>query len=159
MVYYFKVKKLGFTLIEMMVVLFVIGILSTVTMMSINAPSFTRFLTKAEQLSESLAILSDEAIYSGSLISCNLRKESISCRRYRDGEWSDLDLRRVFSWGWPDSVVIKQVMINGTPINGEKQTVNFDPSGDNDLLSIEVSDGVYTVWIYGDLTGKYWVSS
>ena len=70
-------KKLGFTLIEMMVVLFVIGILSTVTVMSINAPSFTRFLTKAEQLSQSLAILSDEAIYSNSLISCKLYKQNI----------------------------------------------------------------------------------
>jgi prepilin-type N-terminal cleavage/methylation domain-containing protein len=152
-------KKLGFTLIEMMVVLFVIGILSTVTVMSINAPSFTRFLTKAEQLSQSLAILSDEAIYSNSLISCKLYKQNITCRSYTDGEWVDMDLRRTYSWGWPENLVIKQVLINEIPINSEKTPINFDPSGDNELLAIEVTDGVYTVWIYGDLAGKYWVSS
>ncbi len=151
--------KKGFTLIEMMIVLFVIGILSMVAVMSINAPSFTKFLTKAEQLSESLAILSDDAVYSGALISCNLRSQSISCRRYREGEWTDMDLQRTFDWGWPEGVTVKQVQINGITVNKDKQSIDFDPSGDNDLIAIEVTDGVYSVWIYGDLTGKYWVSS
>ncbi len=148
----------GFTLIEMMVVLFIIGIMSTVTVMSINAPNFTRFLSKVEQISQSLAMLSDEAVYSGSLIACHLNASSLSCTRYRDGEWTDLDLRRVVSLNWPEGLVVKRALVNDLPLQ-QKQTINFDPSGDNDVIAIEVSDGVYSVWIYGDLTGKYEVSS
>lgn len=148
----------GFTLIEVMVVIFIIGILSTVTVLNVNAPNYSRFLSKVEQLSQSLAILSDDAIYSGTLIACRIDTKSISCSRYKDGDWDSVNIRKMMSWGWPDGVVVKQVLINGIQIK-EKQTINFYPSGDNDSIAIEVGDGVYTVWIYGDLTGKFWVSS
>lgn len=150
--------KNGFTLIEMMIVVFIIGILSTVTVLNVNAPNFSRFLSKAEQLSQSLSVLSDDAIYSSTLISCHVSDRSINCSRYIDGDWQDVDVRRMMSWGWPDGVFVKQILINSVPIK-EKQTIDFRPSGDNDSVAIEVSDGVYTVWIYGDLSGKYWVSS
>lgn len=150
--------KNGFTLIEMMIVVFIIGILSTVTVLNVNAPNFSRFLSKAEQLSQSLAVLSDDAIYSSTLISCYVSSHSISCSKYVDGDWQDINVRSMMSWGWPDGVVVKQILINGIPIK-EKQSIDFRPSGDNDSIAIEVSDGVYSVWIYGDLSGRYWVSS
>jgi type II secretory pathway pseudopilin PulG len=143
---------------EMMIVIFIIGILSTVTAINVSAPNFSRFLSKAEQLSQSLAVLSDDAVYSGTLLACRLDVKSINCSRYKDGEWSDVDIHRMFSWGWPDGVTVKQVLVNGIAIQ-DKQTINFNPNGDNDSLAIEVTDGVYSIWIYGDLTGKYWVSS
>lgn len=151
-------RNSGFTLMEMMIVIFIIGILSMVTAINVSAPNFSRFLSKAEQLSQSFAVLSDDAVYSGTLLACRLDVKSISCSRYKDGEWGYVDMRRMFSWGWPDGVTVKQVLVNGVALR-DKQTINFNPNGDNDSLAIEITDGVYSIWIYGDLTGKYWVSS
>lgn len=148
----------GFTLIEVMVVMFIIGIMATVTALKVNAPNFSRFITKVEQLSETFSVISDEAIYSQDYIKCNVSKNSISCQRYVDDDWQDIDMSKIVSWNWPENIEIKQILINGVLIN-DKQTVDFEPSGDNDTLAIEVSDGVYSAWIYGDLTGRFWVSS
>ncbi len=148
----------GFTLIEVMIVLVIIGVMSAIATMSINAPSYSRFLASAEKLTATFSILSDDAIYTSSVIACSLGTDSIKCSRYRDGEWQDLNLKKILSWSWPDNMVIKRVLINGNPIR-EKQLVKFLPSGDNDSLSVEVSNGEFTSWIDSDLTGKYKVSN
>lgn len=148
----------GFTLLEVLIVLFIIGIMAMVTAINVNVPNYSRFQNKVEQLSQSFAIISDEAVYSRSLIACRIGKSSINCRKYSNDDWEDVDLKRLLSMGWPEDIKIKQVLINGSLIT-EKNTVNFYPSGDNDSLAIEVSDGNFSSWIYGDLTGRYWVSN
>lgn len=148
----------GFTLLEVLIVMFIIGIMSMVTVINVNVPNYSRFQNKVEQLSQSFAIISDEAVYSRSLIACSVGKSSIRCKKYSNDDWEDVDLRRLLSMGWPEDVEIKQVLINGSLIT-EKQTVNFYPSGDNDSLAIEISDGNFSSWIYGDLTGRYWISN
>lgn len=132
--------------------------MSTIIVLNINAPNYSRFLTKAEQLSQTFAVISDDAVYSGTLIACKVDIKSINCSRYDDGEWQDVDLRKIMSWGWPDGIIVKQVLVNGVPVR-ENQKINFAPSGDNETLAIEITDNIYSIWIYGDLTGKYWVSS
>lgn len=148
----------GFTLLEVLIVMSIIGIMSMVTVININVPNYSRFQNKVEQLSQSFAIISDEAVYSRALISCRIGKSSMNCRQYINDDWEDLDLKRLLSMGWPEDVEIKQVLINGNLIT-EKETVNFYPSGDNDALAIEVVDGNFSSWIYGDLTGRYWISN
>lgn len=148
----------GFTLIEVMIVLVIIGVMSAIAAISVNAPSYSRFLASTEKLTATFSILSDDAIYTSSVIACSLDTNNIKCSRYRDGEWNDLDLKNLLSWSWPSDLVIKRVLINGNPIR-DKQQVKFLPSGDNDSLSVEVSNGEFTSWIDSDLTGRYKVSN
>lgn len=150
--------KTGFTLIEIMIVLLIIGVMSAVATLSINAPSYSRFLASAEKLTTTFSLLSDQAIYTSSVVSCDLQTNNITCRSYRDGDWSDLDLKQLLSWGWPDNLIVKQILINGEPLK-DKQQIKFLPSGDNDSLSVEVSNGEYSSWIDGDFTGQYKVAN
>lgn len=150
--------KTGFTLIEIMIVLLIIGVMSAVATLSINAPSYSRFLASAEKLTTTFSLLSDQAIYTSSVVSCDLQTNNITCRSYRDGDWSDLDLKQLLSWGWPDDLTVKQILINGEPLK-DKQQIKFLPSGDNDSLSVEVSNGEYSSWIDGDFTGQYKVAN
>lgn len=151
-------RSKGFTLIEIMIVLVIMGVMSAVATISITAPSYSRFLASAEKLTATFSILSDDAIYTSSVIACSLASDHITCSRYRDGEWDDLDLKKLLSWSWPSGLVVKQVLINGNPIK-EKQQIKFLPSGDNDSLSVEVSNGEFSSWIDSDLAGRYKVSN
>ncbi len=150
----------GFTLIEMMLVVVIIAIMTTIVTLSVSSPSFGRFLASAEQFSSTLSILSDEAIYSGDVIACKLTATSISCDRYRQGDndWTEIDMRKVVSWGWPKGLKILKVMVNGVPLK-DNEPIRFFPSGDNASLSIEVGNEEYTAWIDSDLIGRYKVSS
>lgn len=148
----------GFTLIEVMIVLVIVGIMSALATVSINAPSYSKFSVGAEQFAATFSTLSDEAIYTSSVITCDLGKNSISCNRYKDSEWSPIDIRQMISWSWPSGFIVKQVLINGIAIREDEQ-IKFLPSGDNDILSVEISNGEYTAWIDADRAGRYKVSS
>ncbi len=153
-------KPNGFTLIEMMLVVVIIAVMTTIVTLSVSSPSFGRFLVGAEQFSSTLSVLSDESIYSGDVIACKLTATSISCNRYRQGdnEWTEIDMRKVVSWGWPKGLKILKVLVNGVPLK-DNEPIRFFPSGDNASLSIQVGDDEYSAWIDSDLVGRYKVSS
>jgi len=151
-------SRAGFTLIEVMIVLVIIGLMTAVTTLSVNAPSYSRFLTSAEKLAATFSVISDEAIYTSSVITCTVNATSISCNRYRDGEWDEVNMAKLLSWGWPDNLVVKQILVNGVVLK-DKQPLKFLPSGDNDSISVQVSDGNYSGWIDSSLAGKFKVSS
>lgn|GEM_PF-2059826 len=153
-------KPKGFTLIEMMLVIVIIAIMTTIVTLSVSSPSFGRFLANAEQFSSTLSILSDEAIYSGDVIACKLTATSINCSRYRqsEGEWTEINMKKIISWGWPKGMRILKVIVNGVPLK-DNEPIRFFPSGDNASLSIQVGDEEYSVWIDSDLIGRYKVSS
>ena len=72
----------------------------------------------------------------------------------------------VFAMAGPFQVAVAEcIQDKGTDATGTKASkCNSGDDGipkaqDGKYGSIEVTDGVYTVWIYGDLAGKYWVSS
>ena len=151
-------KKSGFTLIEIMVVIFIIGIMATIISVNISAPNYSRFMSQSIKLANTFEIISDEAVYTNSLISCKIDPKGITCDGYRNGEWRDINMTDLVSWGWPKNLEIKQIIVGGTILkDGEK--LEFLSNGDTPLMSIEVSDGVYSAWIDSGLTGKFKVSN
>ena len=151
-------RNKGFTLIEIIVVLVIIGVISAVVVLSVSAPSYSRFMSGVEKLSSTLAIIADEAVYSGSVISCSVTPTSMECKRYHDGDWSELPIRKLVSWGWPKDLKIMAIIVNGIPLR-DKEPLRFFSSGDNPKISLQVSDGVYSAWIDSDLTGRYKISN
>ncbi len=148
----------GFTLIEMIIVIVIIAVMSAVVTLNVGAPNYSRFMAGVEKLSSTMSILSDEAIFTSSVISCDIDTTSLSCKKYRDGEWSELQLRRLISWGWPSGFKIMRVNINGVPLK-DKQPIRFLPSGDNGGISIEVTNGEFSAWIDSDLSGRFKVAN
>ena len=151
-------RNKGFTLIEIIIVLVIIGVMSSVVVLSVTAPSYSRFMGSVEKLSSTMSILADEAVYSSSVISCQVTPNSMECRRYFDGDWSELPIRKLVSWGWPKDLKILRVLQSGVSIHAD-EPIRFFPSGDNPALSIQVGDGSFTAWIDSDLTGRYKVSN
>jgi prepilin-type N-terminal cleavage/methylation domain-containing protein len=151
-------RKSGFSLIEIMVVIFIIGIMATIISVSVSAPNYSRFLSESIKLANAFEIISDEAVYTNSLISCEINPKGITCEGYRNGEWRDINMTDLISWGWPKNLEIKQIIVSGIALKDE-QRLEFLSNGDTPLMSIEVSDGVYNAWIDSDLTGKFKVSN
>ena len=152
------IKRHGFTLIEIIIVLVILSVMSAVVVLSVGAPSYSRFMSGVEKLSGTLAILADEAVYTSSVISCTVTPVSMDCRRYHDGEWSELPIRKLVSWGWPKDLKILKVMVNGVALH-DKEPIRFLSTGDNPSLSLQVGDDSFTAWIDSDLTGRYKVSN
>ena len=151
-------KDFGFTLIEIMVVIFIIGIMATIITVNVTAPNYSRFMSEAIKLANTFEIVSDEAVYTNSLVSCKVEPKVISCDAYRNGEWRNIDMSSLISWGWPKNIEIQQIVVAGVPLK-DGQQLEFLSNGDTPLMSIQVSDGVYTAWIDSDLTGKFKVSN
>ncbi|MEN9946911.1 MAG: type secretion system protein GspH [Pseudomonadota bacterium] len=148
----------GFTLIEIMIVIVIIAVMSAIVSLNVGSPNYSRFMTGVEKLANTFAILADESVFTNSVISCEVEPKSLSCRKYRDGEWKDLPLSKLMAWGWPQGFKINKIMINGIALR-DKQLIKFIPSGDNGGISLEVTDGNFSAWIDSDLSGHFKVSN
>lgn len=151
-------RKKGFTLLEILIVLAIVGIMSAVVVLNVSSPSYATFLSNARKISATLGILSDQAAYTNSIIVCNVETNSLSCKSYKNGNWTDLNLQNIISWSWPQNLTIEQVYVNGAPLKqGEK--IKFLATGDQIPMSFQVTDGRYTTWIDGDLNGNFEVNN
>ena len=141
-----------------MIVLLIIGILSAAVTLNLTATTYQSFITEATKLSNTFEIISDEAVYTDSVIVCDISKPVPTCESYRDNEWNDVNISKLVAWGWPKDIQITQVRVNGAQLKPNER-IRFYPSGENPSMSFEVTDGKYTSWIDGDLNGEYHVSN
>lgn len=147
----------GFTLIEILIVLLIVAVMSTVVVLNINSPSYGKFMALTQKAATTFEIIGDQAVYTNSVIVCNL-KDQMSCQNYKDGEWNPLQLSRILSWKWPDELEVLQVYVNGSKLQSEWE-IRFLPTGDFGLISIQVTNGRYTAWIDSDISGDFKVSN
>lgn len=151
-------KKTGFTLLEILIVLAIVGIMSAVVVLNVNSPSYSSFMAESRKLAATLSILADEAVYTNSVVVCEPEQAGIYCQTYKNGEWKDLNIRKLVSWAWPKNFTIKQVYINGMPIkDGER--IKFFANGDQPPVSLQVTNGKYNAWIDGNIYGDFEVSN
>ena len=151
-------EKTGFTLLEIMIVLVIVGIMSTVLVLNIGASTYTTFMSDAKKIAATLSIISDEAVYTNSVISCKIDTNGFNCRSYKNEQWSALNINKLVSWSWPKNFTVQQVLINGVPIK-ENETIKFFANGDQQPTSIQVSNGKYTTWVDGDMNGIFQVNN
>ena len=151
----------GFTLIEILVVIVIMGIAASIVLFNIGLPSYYKFKSQVDMISNTLSMISDQAIYTGRTIVCKITTNNIICKQYVDEDWVEMDINRIISWKWPpEKIKFKQLTIEGLnyPIGS---VIAFVPSGDNAKMSLEVTseDGKFTSWIDSDLLGRYNISN
>jgi prepilin-type N-terminal cleavage/methylation domain-containing protein len=148
----------GFTLFEILIVLVIIAIMSGVAVLSVSGANYPRFTSEANKISNLLELISDQAVYTNSVIQCEAATYGITCQAYRSGEWTDLNLSRIVSWQWPNKIRIQRVIVNGMPLK-DGQQLQFLPNGGNDAISIQITNGVYSTWIDNDLNDNFRISN
>ena len=159
--FYNKSRQQGFTLIEILVVIVIMGIAVSMVVLNISLPGYYKFKSQVDMVSNTLSMISDQAIYTGNTVVCKVTTNNLLCKQYVDEEWVELDINRIISWHWPpEKLKFKQIMIEGLnyPIGS---VIAFVPSGDNSRMSLQLTseDGKFSSWIDSDLLGRYNVSN
>lgn len=158
---YNKSRQQGFTLIEILVVIVIMGIAVSMVVLNISLPGYYKFKSQVDMVSNTLSMISDQAIYTGNTVVCKVTTNNLLCKQYVDEEWVEMDINRIISWHWPpEKLKFKQIMIEGLnyPIGS---VIAFVPSGDNSRMSLQLTsdDGKFSSWIDSDLLGRYNVSN
>ena len=141
-----------------MIVLVVIGIMSGVAVLQIGSSSNGTFIAETRKIATTLEILADEAVYTNSVIACSVATDSLTCTRYKNGDWQDMDLKQLVAWSWPKGLTIKQVIIDGVPLKDD-QKIRFFANGEIQPISLQITDSVHTAWIDGDMDGNFVVNN
>lgn len=151
-------KHIGFTILEIMIVLAIIAIMSGVVVMNVSSSTYGNFVSQANKVAAMLEVLGDNAVYTNSVIACDANTNGLDCQRYKNGEWVDVTLSSIVAWQWPEGMKIEQVLINGLPMK-QNDKIRFVPDGNTIPMSIRVGNGAYNTWIDNDLSGNYKISN
>jgi prepilin-type N-terminal cleavage/methylation domain-containing protein len=128
-----KSQHQGFTLIEIMIVLVIIAIMSGVVVLNVGSTNYSGFMAEGLKIASTLEIIADEAVYTNSVIVCDVR-------------------------GWPKDMQIKTTYVNGRPLK-DNEKIRFYPNGDVMPMSFQISNGIYTAWVDGNMNGIFVVNN
>ena len=99
-------SEAGFTLVEMLVVIFIIGLMVSVVALQMGrqAPPAEKH---ASELAKALTLLSRESILSGEATAWTVTGRSYAFERYRDGAWEPIVFRRSrLPMGTPEGIAL-----------------------------------------------------
>lgn len=154
-----KYRNQGFTLIEIMIVLVIIAIMSSLAMLGLSSSSYSSYIAQVNKISAALNLLADEAVYTDSVIACNIIENTgFSCQTYKNGEWNNLNVGKVVSWAWPKDISVNLIRVNGVSLK-EGEMIRFFPTGELPSMAFRVTNGVYTSWIEGGVNGDFEVNN
>lgn len=151
-----KISAGGFTLIEILIVIVIIAIMSSIVALNVGSSSGRTFKTDLFKIANFFELLADEAVYTNSVIACDV-ENGVHCKSYKNGEWNDLNLNKVASWKWPSNIQILEVRVAGIPLK-EGERIRFPANGEMAPISFQVTDGVHKAWIDGDFSGEFKVN-
>ncbi len=152
------IKNKGFTLLEILVVITIIAIMSSVIILNIAAPTYSKFKSDVNKIAITFDLLVENAIFTNSVIVCKLDNNLLNCKSYKNDDWNDIDFSKIVSWNWPKNFIIKKVYINDSELQ-DNQKIYFMPSGFQTPVSFLITDGNYQIWVDGDINGKFTLSN
>ncbi len=130
-------KDAGFTLIEMMMVLLIIGVMSTAVLLTIpdkkpKAQDFT------ETLVRNLNLAAQTSLLSGQPAAFGLTRDGYVIYAYKDEAWAQDDVQ-----SWPDNVSIRFEKDNRRLELPRKAlpVIIFEPTGQSDVFRLTLRHG------------------
>lgn len=126
-------NEAGMTLVEVMVVLFIIGLASTVVVLTLPAQDSQARRT-ADDIAQTLQVAQDRAILTGNTVGLILGKAQIKTSIWRDGVWvtdrQTLDL--------PSAVDVRYLGQRDGEQSTDLPTLLFDPTGVNTDIQFSI---------------------
>lgn len=146
----------GFTLIEILIVLVIIAVMSSIVGLSVGSTGDRMFKNNLFKISSLLEGIADESVYTNGIISCDF-SDMISCRSYKNGEWDDFNLNKAATWKWPGEIKVVAIYVNGVALK-PGENVRFSPNGDIQSISFQLTDGIHKGWIDSENGGEFKVN-
>jgi len=130
-------KESGFTLVEILAVLVVIGLMSSVVILSMPRPSST-LDKQAERLTAELNALAQDGLISGSVNAAGFSENGYALYSFENSEWTERSADE-----WQDSY--RMTLTRGSArIDLPKEvnpTIMFQPTGLSTPFELSLSDG------------------
>ena len=112
-----KLRHAGFTLMEVMLVILLMGLTAAAVTMSIGNSGPQQALDRtARQFIAATEMVLDETVLSGQFIGIVIEKTSYQFVFYKDGKWEPLDKDRLLSEKQMDPGVVMNLVLDGLPL-------------------------------------------
>jgi len=151
---FFPLAQRGFTLIEILVVMVIIGIILALSVVHFGESDATRVSREAERLSLLLEAARDEAISSGNTLGWSADARGYRFWKREESQWlllEDNDTLRAREL--PEGMRVAEVRVNLAPLpDGSK--LSFSPSGVNAPFTLVLSMGAANRHLAGDAMGR-----
>lgn len=152
-----RAREAGFTLVELMVVVFLMGLLSGIVALSMP-PGMSGPEREAQRLAARLQLAMEEAVVTGDALGFGANSNAYGFFRLRRGQWRAIEDERKFAriaWEPGLSAVIET---SGLVLEGDKEgellpVVRFDPVGGMTPFAITLRQEGERVRIIGDAGG------
>lgn len=113
----------GFTLVELMVVLFIMGLVSAVVVLSLPSDDGAKLAREAEAFAARLKRAQEEAVLTNRPVDVTVTPEGYGFRAQRRGAWTPLDDGPFRPRAWSAGVAVSMKSDAG------RSGVRFDPTG------------------------------
>ena len=119
-------RRNGFSLVEMMVVLFVMGVLTTAVVLLLPGDA-DRLRRETERFAARASAARDQAIASGAPVAVVVSEAGYYFEERRDGAWSPAHRRGLALTDWSEGTVVAVATPGGQ--TGGRARIVFDPVG------------------------------
>lgn len=117
-----KLRQTGFTLMEVMLVILLMGLTAAVVTMSIGNSGPQQALERtAQQFMAATELVLDETVLSGQFIGIVIEKTSYQFVFYKDGKWNPLEKDRMLSEKQMETGVSLNLVLDGLPLVQEDE--------------------------------------
>jgi len=130
-----RAREAGFTLVEVMTVLVIIGLISSVVILNFPAQK-TALDKQANTLLTHVNIAAQNAVLSGRVAALGVTEQGYSLYDFQDGEWAEKQYEN-----WPARVQIN-LSKNGQDVKlpeTEIPVILFEPTGLSDIFSVTLT--------------------
>lgn len=148
-------RAAGFTLIEVLVVLVIVGIVVTIAALRFGDSDGSRIVREAERLSLLLELARDESISSGNTLGWSAEEVGYRFwRRDAEGIWRELtDHENLRPRTLPEGMTLGEIRVNRVPL-GPEEKLMFTPSGVNSAFTLLLKQGEAWRRLNGDVMGR-----
>ena len=138
-------RELGFTLIELMVVIAIIGFMAGAVVLSIPDPRGS-LIGEVERFAAKAQAVRDEAVMTARATQIETSKEGYQFAQRKDGEWAEFQVKPLIKAGWQDGTSANAAVVAFDPLGlpDQPDAIIFTRDGTKVTLFIS-ADGAFRI--------------